>query len=249
MKIAATSDLHGFLPNIEPCDILLIAGDIAPIRFDRNITKCVKWFRGDFSKWVECIPANHIVLTPGNHDFALWELWKDSRDLNSLWPKKCKAVIDTEITIDGLRIFASPWVSGLPGWAFNMNEEALALHLEKMLPQECDIVITHAAPKIGSLGKVLQRGRNHGSNFGSAAISSALVLVKTRYAFCGHIHSGDHGEVDNGRAILSNVSLVDERYSPVYDVKYFDINTTTSNENNRRSNRPSDTKILGKISR
>lgn len=32
MKICATSDLHGNLPNIEPCELVLICGDIVSLQ-------------------------------------------------------------------------------------------------------------------------------------------------------------------------------------------------------------------------
>ena len=53
MKICVTSDLHGILPKIEePCEVVLICGDIMPLRMQRNIPQSEKWLKTTFAEWM-----------------------------------------------------------------------------------------------------------------------------------------------------------------------------------------------------
>ena len=58
INIIAVSDLHARLPNIPPCDLLLIAGDICP---DGSAMTQAKWLDTSFRAWLEKIPAKEIV--------------------------------------------------------------------------------------------------------------------------------------------------------------------------------------------
>lgn len=69
MKVTAISDLHGNLIDIEPCDLLLICGDISPLDIQRDYIQMTKWIFNEFQEWIMKIDCPTIILTPGNHDF------------------------------------------------------------------------------------------------------------------------------------------------------------------------------------
>ena len=69
MKVTAISDLHGNLIDIEPCDLLLICGDISPLEIQRDYIQMTKWIFNEFQEWIMKINCPTIILTPGNHDF------------------------------------------------------------------------------------------------------------------------------------------------------------------------------------
>lgn len=229
MKIAFTSDLHGQLPDIKPCDILIIAGDISNLRGDRNIPQTASWLKKKFIKWVTKVPARHIVFTPGNHDFYFEAVWKGEYpdELKEIWPDNLHLLIDQSIEIDGLLIHGTPWVNGLPRWAFNNDDYNKSLrHFQYTVPDKLDILITHAAPAIAQMGTVLQPDVfNHMHSYVSEALANMSFNKKIRYWVCGHIHSGDHEpfSIEGFDTVFFNASYIDENYKPAYPVRYMEI--------------------------
>ena len=43
MKIVAVSDLHGNLPDLPPCDVVCICGDIVPLWVQKSYEKSISW--------------------------------------------------------------------------------------------------------------------------------------------------------------------------------------------------------------
>jgi 3',5'-cyclic AMP phosphodiesterase CpdA len=66
--IRAASDLHGRLPDIAPCDVLLLAGDLCP---DYSVPQQRAWLGAALRPWLQSLDVEHVVAIAGNHDFGL----------------------------------------------------------------------------------------------------------------------------------------------------------------------------------
>src|SRR5436190_19972122 len=64
LKIAATSDLHGYLPAVPECDLLLLGGDLCP---DGREKDQARWLDTTFRYWLRDVPAKEVVGVAGNH--------------------------------------------------------------------------------------------------------------------------------------------------------------------------------------
>ena len=51
--------------------------------------------------------------------------------------------------------------------------------------------------------------------------AKAIIDKKPKYAFCGHIHEGNHWLLDAGET--ANVSILDDSYDINYEPLYLDI--------------------------
>jgi len=230
MKVYATSDLHGNLEGIDPsgCDIAIIAGDLAPLN------GFSKWHLQDQKKWIEKkffeLTAKHpdieFIVVPGNHDKCLSPsntISYPGISWNIAWPKNVHLLIDSCITVKGLKIYGMPWVPVISHcWAFEAEHDKLKDKCN-LIPSNLDILVTHSPPHINDscIDRSIQNGGYEA--FGSNELSQAIFDKKPRYLFCGHIHSGTHGGVAFEDCMCYNVSRVDEAYDIAYKPTVKDI--------------------------
>src|SRR5437588_4704415 len=128
MKITAVSDLHGHLPAIGPCDLLLLAGDLCPVK-DHSTFAQMKFLVGPFADWLERVPAGRVVGVAGNHDF-IFEKKPDLVPRNLRWDY----LQDSGVAIGGMKIYGTPWQPWFNDWAFNLYEEDLVKKWVKIPP-------------------------------------------------------------------------------------------------------------------
>ena len=207
MKIRAASDLHGTLPEILPCDLLLLGGDLCPVT-NHQISFQAEWLDTTFRQWLDRVPARRVVGVAGNHDFV-FQKYPD------LVPNDLRWVYlqDSGVTWEGLRIWGTPWQPWFFDWAFNLYEPDLIAKWA-MIPPDTDILVLHAPPHGYGDGVPRSGGMDH---TGSPSLLRRIEAIEPRLAIFGHIHEG-RGEWQVGKTTLANVTILDERYQHVHPV-------------------------------
>jgi Icc-related predicted phosphoesterase len=210
VRVAAIADLHGHLPAIPPCDVLLVAGDVCPVS-DHRLEFQRAWLEGPFAGWLEGVEAGAVVGIAGNHDF----LAESEPDAMRRLPWTYLA--DETVVVDGLTIHGSPWVPTFRDWAFMRDDAELASVWERV-PGDADVLMTHGPPY--GHGDLVVDGRHAGSE---TLLRRLGELDRLRLHVFGHIHEagGSLGRV-NG-ASVANVSHVDFHYRPVRPAAVFEL--------------------------
>jgi Icc-related predicted phosphoesterase len=209
VRIAATSDLHGFLPDVPGCDLLLVAGDVCPLD-DESVGYQRRWLDGPFREWLAGSAARRIVGIAGNHDFAAEE---DPELLRSLpW-----TYLDNETAeIEGVTVFGSPLTPRFGVWAFQAPDPALE-EVWARIPDETELVLVHGPPL--GCGDLTVDGVRAGS---PTLLRRLEDLPRLKLAVFGHIHEG-FGAGRLGSARWLNVSQVDDIFEPVHPPQLLDL--------------------------
>lgn len=175
MKVLAISDLHGRYPQIPPCDVLLLAGDLLPNSRGSEV---------GFEFWLHTVPAQHILFVPGNHDIPIGERWV------SRIPKAHNLLLGP-IIIGGI-------VFGGFGWNFSPYLPDMALiwprtscSKEEMLEKceqipYCDVMVSHSPPICSGLDWV--KGNKGPVYLGVPGLLSFALQRNVRIMVCGHVH-------------------------------------------------------------
>lgn len=225
MKIIAISDLHGnLIPIEEPADILIIAGDISPLKIQSNKPEVFNWLKTEFKEWIDNLPVEKVFLVAGNHDFIFESITQGKLlKLLRLWKYKVvylKNSLASYLDSEGKEwtIFGTPYCHIFGNWPFMRSDEYMEEQF-KDIPEEVDIIISHDPPfGVGFYDCILQRynsivGPQH---IGNEPLRKQLENTRFKWLFCGHIHSGDHIPSEFNKGNIVNVSINDEYYEPIY---------------------------------
>jgi len=216
--IDCVSDLHGFEPELEGGDLLIVAGDLTardkPMEYD-----C-------FCTWLMNQPYKKKIFIGGNHDNLLTDFMpkiyrcpvrKDFKTNENL--EHFEYLCDSGTEFEGLKIWGSPWTPWFYGVnpsckAFMLSESKLVKKWE-LIPTDTDILITHGPP-YGILDRTIRE-----KCAGSTSLYAWLkYVVRPKLHVFGHIHE-NYGKIEvfptyNDKMMISvNASHVNEKYEPV----------------------------------
>lgn len=195
MRFVVTSDTHTLHDRVgvPDGDVLLHAGDFT----GRGLIPEV----GAFNEWLGKQPHKHRVLIAGNHDFIFEEQPRLAREMLT----NCTAyLLDSEVVIEGVRIYGSPYQPRFFDWAFNLDRGRQIKAKWDLIPEGIDILMTHGPP-LGH-GDLTSRGEH----VGCADLLDAIRRIKPKYHVFGHIHEG-YGVTHEGLTTCINASALGDR--------------------------------------
>ena len=214
--VRGASDLHDLLPVVEPCDVLLLAGDLVPLDLQNNIELSERWLTDVFVRWLDEVPATEVVGIAGNHDFALERL-ADRGAHRSLLGARWTYLRDAGVTLEcGLKIWGTPWSPGSSEWAFSSDEQTLADAFEG-IPDHVDVLLSHTPPygkgdRAPCRADPLVGQLKYWRHIGSKALRSAIHRASPRLVVYGHVHADGGWRIEVDQTRYSNVSVLDEDY-------------------------------------
>lgn len=206
MKITAISDTHNKHKYIDTrafsnTDILIHAGDFTS---NGNATQTLA-----FLQWFSDLPVPHKILIAGNHDSFARSI--DFPSMIAQFPS-VTYLYNSSVTINGLKIWGSPYSNTFGRWAF-MAEDIELADIWEQIPKDTNIVITHG-PAYG-IGDLVDndyepgRDKHVGSNTLTAKLKS---LKKLKLHVTGHIHESYSTYL--GKWTTVNASICDANYAP-----------------------------------
>ena len=226
MKICAFSDMHGQINfKVEPCDIVLIGGDIIPLKIQNYTVESEEWFKTVFIPWCNDLPCEKVVFIAGNHDFFLM---RHPDRMRLMLKDQDKIVyLDGEIfEYKGKVIFGTPWCKPFGRWAFmesyEEQDKRYARYLE--IIGKIDIVLSHDAP-YGVSDIILQKDCwwADGTHIGNQSLKKFLEAAKPILDLHGHLHTTNRDKEMLGDTAVYNVSLLNENYEMVFEPQYFEL--------------------------
>lgn len=227
VKIAAISDLHGILPEIDKCDLCLIAGDIMPLDIQNERIQSIAWLFKIFLPWIKDLPCEEVFMVAGNHDRIAEYCYPVMKALEYLSDFKLTYLLNNcaifrDHTDNEIIVYGSPQCHKFGNWAF-MHDEAFLEGLYSQVPENVDIWLTHDTPKLGDLDLLPPSQWNKESiHAGGESLAKAIEIKQPKLVVCGHLHTCKVKKHTCYTTKLVNVSILNNAYQHVYKPTYIE---------------------------
>ena len=175
-------------------DVLVHAGDCTNVGKVGEIK--------DFLDWFSNTDYTHKIFIAGNHDFG-FELVHDIAP--EYKEKGVHYLFDSQVVIDGVKFYGSPWQPEFYDWAFNLPRGEKLAEKWSVIPGNTDILITHG-PAHGMLDWVPS-----GQQVGCQDLFHRVMEVQPKIHVCGHIHCA-YGQKYFNNVEFLNAAVLNERY-------------------------------------
>jgi len=175
-----------------------------------------------FSDWLKRQPQTHKVWIAGNHELGL----EDTPEMAQRIAKETKSIYlnDSEVEIDGVRIWGSPITPWFYDWAFNRQRGSEIRKHWDQIPAGIDILITHGPPY---RYHDLNRSAEHVGCEELEDVVMNKLSKPPRFHVFGHIHLGYGRSIavrkDHQTIEMINASSCNERYLPVNEPVEFEV--------------------------
>jgi predicted phosphohydrolase len=203
VRIVAVADTHLFHDElvVPDGDVLVHAGDMC--RGGDLVELAAA------ARWIAALPHRHKVIVAGNHD---WAFAREPAAARALF-EGAHYLEDSELAIDGVRFYGSPWQPAFNDWAFNLPRGPALAAVWANIPRGLDVLITHGPPDgIGDRTTPARRA-------GCAELRARVLEVAPRLHLFGHIHQ-DGGAWRMGATTFANVTTWEcERGATVLDLE------------------------------
>ena len=196
--LVAMADTHGYHRDltVPDGDILVHAGDLTQTGSLEELA--------EVDAFLAALPHRHKIVVAGNHDWCFQRT-----------PERARSVLrsaiyleDEAITLEGLRIYGSPWQPWFLDWAFNLQRGPELADKWAQIPDDTEVLITHGPPR--GIGDRTRRGEHVGCD----DLLERVRVVRPRLHVFGHIHE-DGGVWQEAETRFVNATTAECESGPV----------------------------------
>jgi Icc-related predicted phosphoesterase len=212
VKLVITSDTHFPVKHHLPeGDVLIVAGDIMYSGGPEEWQTRVEWLAAQRHKTKIYVPGNHDYHVEVYEGVAVSQMRRAGVQVLGLHPERAVTMLGD------IKVLGLPWVTGLPGWAFNRDETWVRDYMDAIteLHGYPDIIVSHA-PMYGMRDAVLpeQSKYKNQQHVGCRAYNHWFHTDTTKRPkvwINGHIHESYGEEVYEDTRFI-NACMCDRNY-------------------------------------